>query len=61
MSTQVMKDDRHLTSQMMTTDPQTGLPALTTLLYKVCECDDTKFNEACRLLDLFMDKAQERK
>jgi len=55
-----MKDDRHMTSQMMTTDPHTGFPALTTLLYKVCDGDDTKFNEACRLLNLFMDKAQER-
>ena len=60
MSTK-MKDDRHMTSQMMTTDPETGLPALTTLLYKVCDRDGAKFDEACRLLDLFMDKAQERK
>ena len=56
-----MKDDRHMKAQMMTTDPHTGLPALTTLLYKVCGGDDTKFSEACRLLNLFMDKAQELK
>ena len=60
MSTK-MKDDRHMTSQMLTTDPHPGLPALTTLLYKVCDHDDKNFDEACRLLDLFMDKAQERK
>lgn len=60
MSTQ-MNDERHMASQMMTTDPQTGLPALTSLLYNVCGRDQTKFEEACRLLNLFMDKAQERK
>lgn len=56
-----VKTDRHMSSQMMTTDPKTGLPALTSLLFKVCEGDQTKFEEACRLLDLFMDKAQELK
>ena len=56
-----MNTDRHMASQMMTTDPKTGLPALTSLLYNVCGRDQAKFEEACRLLDLFMDKAQERK
>lgn len=56
-----MNNERHMKAQMLTTDPQTGFPALTALLYKVCDGDDTKFNEACRLLDLFMDKAQEHK
>lgn len=53
-----MNDERHMKAQLMTTDPHTGLPALTTLLHKVCNGDADKFNEACRLLDLFMDKAQ---
>lgn len=56
-----MNEERHMKAQMMTTDPHTGLPALTTLLHRVCGGDDTKFNEACRLLDLFMDKAKECK
>lgn len=50
--------DRLDVLQMMTTDPETGLPALTTLLYKVCEQDSAKFNEACRLIHLFMITAQ---
>lgn len=45
--------------QMMTNDYETGLPALTTLLYRVCDGDGAKFDEACRLLKLFMLKAQE--
>ena len=61
MSVEVIHEERHMSSQMMTTDPHTGLPALTTLLHKVCNGNQTKFEEACRLLDLFMDKAQERK
>lgn len=61
MSTNMIKkDDRHMASQMMTTDPKTDMPALTSLLYNVCGSDQTKFEEACRLLDLFMDKAQEQ-
>jgi hypothetical protein len=50
--------DRIDVLQMMTTDPETGLPALTTLLYKVCEQDGEKFDEACRLIRLFMTIAQ---
>lgn len=56
-----MNEERHMKAQMMSTDPHTGLPALTTLLYKVCDGDQTKFKEACRLLNLFMDKVQELK
>lgn len=61
MSVKMIQEDRHMISQMMTTDTQTGTPALTTLLHKVCNGNQTKFEEACRLLNLFMDKAQERK
>lgn len=45
-------------AQYKTVDPNTGLPALTTLLYKVCDNDGNKFDEACRLLRLFMGMAQ---
>jgi hypothetical protein len=34
------------------------VPALTTLLYKVCDNNSEKFNEACRLIDLFMDEVE---
>lgn len=44
-----------------TTDPQTGLPALTTLLYKVCGNDPPKFDEACRLVGLFIEQATKEK
>lgn len=46
-------------AQMITEDPQNDVPALTTLLYKVCDNDDVKFDEACRLLRLFMEKVSE--
>lgn len=36
-----------------------GTPALTALLYKVCDGDGEKFNEACRLIGLFLDKKAE--
>ena len=42
-----------------TKDPQTGLPAITTLLYDICNQNNDKFNEACRLIRLFIEKAQE--
>lgn len=48
-----------------TTDPMnplgipSGTPALTTLLYKVCDGDAEKFDEACRLISLFLDKKDE--
>lgn len=36
-----------------------GTPALTTLLYKVCDQNGEKFDEACRLICLFLDKKDE--
>lgn len=36
-----------------------GTPALTTLLYKVCDQDMAKFDEACRIISLFLDKKDE--
>lgn len=36
-----------------------GTPALTTLLYKVCDQDMAKFDEACRIIYLFLDKKAE--
>lgn len=36
-----------------------GTPALTTLLYKVCDQNNEKFDEACRLICLFLDKKAE--
>lgn len=48
-----------------TTDPTNpvglpgGTPALTTLLYKVCDNDMEKFDEACRIISLFLDKKDE--
>lgn len=36
-----------------------GTPALTTLLYKVCDQNNEKFDEACRLIRLFLDKKAE--
>lgn len=46
--------------QMSTIDSESGMPALTTLLYKVCENDEVRFNEACRLVNLFIEKALEK-
>ena len=45
-----------------TTDPTTCLdgkpvPALTTLLHRVCDNDETKFEEALRLIELFVSHA----
>ena len=42
-------------------DPVHRVPALTTLLYKVCDCDEKKFEEACRILELFINAALEKK
>lgn len=58
MSTEMKKND---VAQFMTQDPKYGVPALTTLLYKVCDNDEDKFEEALRLVGLFMDKVQEVK
>lgn len=44
-----------------THDSEHDVPALTTLLYKVCDQDKGKFEEACRLIELFVNKALEQK
>lgn len=36
-----------------------GTPAMTTLLYRVCDGDGEKFDEACRLICLLLDKKAE--
>lgn len=56
---------KHNTVLYNTTDPMnplgipSGTPALTTLLYKVCDNDAEKFDEACRLICAFLDKKDE--
>lgn len=49
--------------QMRTVDPDLAIggvpvPALTTLLYQVCGKDAEKFEEACRLVGLFIEQAR---
>jgi len=49
-------------AQMNTEDPKNMMngkpvPALTTLLYAVCDGNHDKFNEAIRLVELFMRQA----
>lgn len=57
--------DKYNTVMFNTTDPTnplgtpSGTPALTTLLYKVCDGDMAKFDEACRIIYLFLDKKDE--
>lgn len=54
--------EKYNTVMFNTTDPTnplgipSGTPALTTLLYKVCDNDMAKFDEACRIIYLFLDK-----
>lgn len=56
---------KHNTVLFNTVDPMNpvglpgGTPALTTLLYKVCDQDMAKFDEACRIIGLFLDKKDE--
>lgn len=38
----------------------TNIPAMTTLLHKVCDGDGEKFDEACRLIRLYMEAAYEK-
>lgn len=50
---------------MRTIDPHHSIgnkkiPALTTLLVQVCDGDEVKFNEATRLITLFILEAQRR-
>ena len=57
--------EKHNAVLYSTTDPTNpvglpgGTPALTTLLYKVCDQDTAKFDEACRIINLFLDKKDE--
>lgn len=57
--------EKHNTVLFNTVDPTNpvglpgGTPALTTLLYKVCDNDMAKFDEACRIISLFLDKKDE--
>lgn len=57
--------EKHNAVLYSTTDPTNpvglpgGTPALTTLLYKVCDNDGEKFDEACRIISLFLDKKDE--
>lgn len=44
---------------LMTNDPVHNMPALATLLHKVCGNNGKTFNEADRLIRLFMEKALE--
>ena len=57
--------DKHHITMIATQDPDNHLmdgpiPALTTLLIKVCDKDGEKFKEATRLIALFMEKAEEK-
>lgn len=42
-----------------TKDPTLHVPALTTLLVRVCDGDEAKFKEATRLVALFVRRAVE--
>lgn len=61
--------DQRSMQMMMVNDPLSfGLivpggttPALTILLYRVCDNNMKKFDEACRLINLFMDAAEKPK
>lgn len=61
----VVNVDRHDNVLYGTTDPTNPLgtpsdtPALTVLLHKVCDGDAGKFEEALRLIGLFLDKKGE--
>ena len=57
-----MTEEQFLQIFYRTVDPQnlfngTPVPAGTTLLYKVCGGDGPKFEEACRLMNLFVTEA----
>jgi hypothetical protein len=41
-------------------DPRTGLPFLTTLLYRICDNDEAKFDEGCRLLQEAFEAGQRK-
>lgn len=46
---------------LSTNDPEYDVPALTTLLHRVCGNNHKKFDEANRLIELFVKKALESK
>lgn len=57
--------DKHHITMLVTKDPDNQLmgepiPALTTLWIEVCDKDREKFDEATRLITLFMEKAEEK-
>lgn len=55
-----MSDDFPVIKNVLfsTFDPKhPGYPALTTLLFAVCDNDDEKFDEATRIVELFIEKA----
>lgn len=55
--------DKHVTAVLFrATDPNNrlggrSLPAMTTMLYRICDDDQNKFDEACRLIGLFIEEA----
>lgn len=56
----------HLATLMATKDPEhfimgQPIPALTTLLHGVCGNDPEKFEEATRLIELFIEEALRRR
>jgi hypothetical protein len=63
-----MTEDTDLDRILLTTmDPElrpweggpTQFPALTTLMFRVCDGDEARFLEACRLVELFIARALE--
>lgn len=51
-----------ITKLIITTqDPENGVLAASTLLFKVCDGDNDRFEEACRLIELIVNKALEAK
>lgn len=58
--------EHRLQKMLKVNDPTTAglmgpepMPALTVLLHRVCGSDVAKFEEACRLINLFMDEAED--
>ena len=58
-----LTEEQMIAVQMRTVDPDMVIgghpvPALTTLLHRVCVADPSKFEEACRLVGLFIEQAR---
>lgn len=58
-----LTEEQMMILQMRTVDPETSIngqpvPALTSLLFRVCDKDPDKFEEATRLLALFIEQAR---